>query len=156
MSWYRKSAIFCLMWLLMAWGSGSGCLSSLKPYKPKFLRTKRIVFYLDRRFNQGQRLPVDLVFVTPKGSPRQVLSVGADRWFQQHKRDAWPFKQSLSFHQGMGGPIPVELKPPPDLTYVVILADYIDLKGARGQQVVLDAHSKKTEAIFVTSKGIFH
>jgi|Deesub1362A_J573_1020465.scaffolds.fasta_scaffold10169_1 hypothetical protein len=108
------------LWVSLAWwlclllclGLAAGCLSRLEPYKPKIMRTKRILFYLDRRFNQGQLLPVDIVFITPKSTPQQVLAIGADRWFQQHKRDAWPFKQSLSFRQGMGGPIAVKLTPP--------------------------------------------
>ena len=44
---------------------------------------------------------------------------------------------------------------PPDTQELVVVADYIKLTGAKGQQLVIPAPGKPQEVIFVTDKGIY-
>lgn len=156
--WNRKSvlilcALLPFIGLLIA---AQGCGLFTSPYKPTFLETKTLVFYPDRNFNQELALPVDICFVTINNSAKEVTAVSPNDWFVKNKRDKYPFKQSLSIHPGNVSPITVQLKAPAETQSLVLMAHYINLKSAKGQQVVIASPGKTMEAIFVTDKGIFN
>ncbi len=146
------AAWLCLGLLL---GLAGGCGLFSKPYKPTLLETKQIVFYLDRRFNRGLALPLDVCFVLVKGSPNSILQVSPEDWFAKDKRSKYAYKKALSFRPGQHSPVKVALRLPPDTQDLVIVADYINLTGAKGQQLVITAPGKPQEVVFVTDKGIY-
>jgi len=148
----RLAAVLCLAVVL---GLAGGCGLFSKPYKPTLLKTRQLVFYLDRRFNQGMTLPLDVCFVLVKGTPDSILKISPEDWFAKDKRDKYAYKQALSFHPRQHSPVKVVLQVPPDTQDLVIVADYINLTGAKGQQLVITAPGKPQEVIFVTDKGIY-
>lgn len=142
---------FCLVFLLAL----PSCGLFTAPFKPTLLKTKEAAFYLDRRFNTGLALPLDICFIPLKGSAAAVTSIKAEDWFGKHKREKYAFKQALSFRPGRRSPVIVKLQVPADTQSLVIKADYINLTGSRGQQLVLPAPGKPREVVFVTDKGIY-
>lgn len=133
----------------------AGCALFVTPHKPTLLKTKTLIIYPDRVFNQGMALPLDICYIPLKGSATEVTAVPPDQWFAQHKRDKYPFKKALSIRPGHRRPITVHLKPPADTQDLVLVADFINLKGAKGQRVVITAPGKPQEVLFVTDKGIY-
>ncbi|MCB2186393.1 MAG: hypothetical protein KQJ78_08250 [Deltaproteobacteria bacterium] len=143
-----------LLLLGPAWGAGCGLFGSSVPPEP-VLETKVLNIYLDRLFNQGQELPVDIAYAT-KEQPVQLLTgYGPQQWFEGKKRDEWPYKQGLMLNQGTSSPWPVTLNAPPHCNAMVVFANYLGLVGPRGQMAVFDAKSKPEEVVFVTGKGLF-
>lgn len=156
--WNRKSVLIlgALLPLIGLLITVQGCGLFTSPYKPVFLETKTLVFYPDRSFNRELALPVDICFVTINNSAKEVTAVSPKDWFVKNKRDKYPFKQSLSIHPGNPSPITVQLQAPAETQSLVLMAHYINLKSAKGQQVVIASPGKTMEAIFVTDKGIFN
>ncbi len=148
----RRAVCMVLVAVLVLAG---GCGLFSKPYKPALLKTKQVVFYLDRRFNRGLALPLDVCFVLVKGTPDSILKVSPEDWFAKNKRDKYAYKQALSFRPGQHSPVKVVLQVPPDTQDLVMVADYINLTGAKGQQLVITAPGKPQEVVFVTDKGIY-
>lgn len=144
------AALVCLLAL-----AGSGCGLFSKPYKPVLLKTKELVFYLDRKFNQKLALPVDICFVPLKGSAAAIIAVSPEDWFLKDKRDKYPFKQPISFKSGQHSPVTVKLKLPAEPQELVLIANYMKLNGAKGQQIVIPSPGKPKEVVFVTDKGIY-
>ena len=142
------TAIACLLCL-------GGCALFESPHKPALMKTKTLVIYFDRKFNQGMKLPLDIAFANLKNPIAQITAIKPDDWFTKQKRDRWPFKQSFSFSPGAGGHRSVKLKPPADCDGMVIFANYINLSGSRGQAVTFGAESAEQEVVFVTDKGLF-
>lgn len=133
----------------------AGCGLFSKPFKPALLKTHKIVFYLDKKFNRGMRLQVDIAFATLKNPIAQISALTPEKWFAGQKRDTWPYKQTQSFSQGQVARREVVLTPPPDCDGMVVFANYINLQGGRGQIVVFGAGAKEVEFVFITDKGIY-
>jgi hypothetical protein len=121
------------------------------------LITKTIKFRCDSEFNEGLRLPVDVVFVPDGESIDTITKVAPDDWFDSEQREQWQFKQSLSLiENGERNDVEVKLKKPVRTVGLVIMADYREIKNAEQQIVILDTGAKENEDIFVTIDGILH
>lgn len=132
-------------------GVGSGCA------KTPLLKTTTVIFRCDSAFNQGLRLPVDLIYVPEGESIKSVTSVAPDSWFDAEEREQWQFKQSLSLIEtGERRDVTVQLERPSRTVALVVYVDYKDNRTAKGQVVVFDEAAKETENVFVTSGGILH
>lgn len=121
------------------------------------LKTNNIKFRCDSAFNDGLRLPVDLVYVPQGESVDTVTQVSPDEWFDSEARAQWQLKQSLSLREtGERNDVEVKLNKPAQTAALVIIVDYADIKVAETQIIVLDVGAKENEDIFVTVDGILH
>ena len=121
------------------------------------LKTKTIRFRCDSQFNEGLRLPVDIVFVPEGESVDTITKTSPDDWFDSEQRDQWQFKQSLSLlENGQRNDVEIKLKKPVRTIGLVVMADYREIKNAEQQIVVLDTGAKENEDVFVTVEGILH
>lgn len=121
------------------------------------LKTTTIKFRCDSQFNEGLRLPVDVVFVPEGESVDTITKVSPDEWFDSDEREQWQFKQSLSLiENGERNDVVIKLTKPVRTIGLIIMADYRDIKVAEQQIVILDTGAKPNEDIFVTVDGILH
>ena len=150
---YLKTSNRWALILVLAF-SLAGCGYIAKHFKTKTVQTRSIVFICDRKFNSGQRLPIDIVYVPVNENVSSVTKIGPRAWFEEDKRSGWPYKQSLSLFEGAPKSQVVDLKVPAETQAIVIITDYLKLKGPQGEQIVLDAKAKIEETIFVTNKGL--
>lgn len=118
--------------------------------------TTTLIIRCDSEFNDDMRLPIELVYVPIEESIGPITEVGADEWFDSDKRDQWAYKQSLSLVPGEKKKFIVPLDRPSQTVAVIIIADYKDIKDAKGQVVVLNSDAKIQENIFVTANGLLH
>ncbi len=131
-------------------------LPNCKPPQEPVLKTKKLILRADSAFNDGYRLPVDLVFIREGEAPDTVTGIGPDDWFDSDDRDKWAFKQSLSLIHGERKTVVIHLKRPSNAVAMVIVADYKPLKDAKGQVVVLAADAAEVENVFITIDGLLH
>lgn len=123
----------------------------------QLLKTNNVKFRCDSAFNEGLRLPVDLVYVPQGESVDTVTQVSPDEWFDSEARAQWQLKQSISIREtGERNDVEVKLNKPAQTAALVIIVDYADIKVAETQIIVLDVGAKENEDIFVTVDGILH
>lgn len=121
------------------------------------LKTHTVKFRCDSKFNEGLRLPVDLVYIPEGESVDTITGVSPDVWFDSEERDQWQFKQSISLREkDARNDVQIKLKKPAKTIGLVIMADYREIKNAEQQIVILDTGAKENEDIFVTVEGILH
>ena len=155
---FRQKAsrsILIMVLLLALQMSGAGCALFQSPHQPAMLETKKLELYVDRVFNQGLMLQVDVAFFTINQNPKEITSVGVKAWFLENKRTQWPYRQSLSLSPGRHRKEVLQLKMPADCQGFVVLANYIDLDSDERQVQVFSASQNETEMIFVTNKGLY-
>ena len=129
----------------------AGCASS---YKPKLVETRRLVLFCDRELNAGQKLPVDIVYVPLRESLVAVTQVSVADWFEKDKRAAWPHLKAVSVSGLAPERMELKITPPAETQAIVIRANYLNVKGPEGLQLILDGSAKEEEIIFVTGKGL--
>ena len=135
----------------------SGCsLFSSKPDVPPPPRneTKVILFKCDNFINRGMVLPVEVIFITANDHLKQVTSIGPDAWFESKEREKWPFKQTLSLRSN--DEILLELKKPPETTFIVVFATFYQVVDQKAQQVILDPNAAQKEVVWVSAKALYH
>jgi hypothetical protein len=132
------------------------CFGGCSLFGGDFVKTKDIVFYCEPGFNEGQLLPVDLIFIKEAKDLATISKQSPDDWFSSTDREKWMYKQSLKFRQGDYTKKKIVVKVPKKTINVVLYADFYKLTGPDGQQLLLDASSKKEISVFISSQGILH
>lgn len=117
------------------------------PFQP--VKTQTLVFKPDKQINDGQLLPVDIIYVSYLHQLRELSSIGPSQWFNSSKRAAWLPKQSV----GVVGGKQVKVKLDPVLTarcpFVVIFASFKGVANDARQQVIIDYQGYAEETILV-------
>ena len=145
----QRYAIGALIGLLAAISCACGSTPVLK--------TTTVKFRCDSQFNSGLRLPVDLVFIPEGERVDTITKVAPDEWFDSDQREQWQFKQSLSLvENGERNDVEIKLTKPARTIGLVIMADFLEIKEAKQQIIILDTGAKENEDVFVTINGILH
>ena len=122
-----------------------------------YVKTREMVVYLEKNFNQGQLLPVDVIYIADPNDYKEILGIGPDAWFDHPKRFGWTQKRMLKFKQGDYVKLSFDLSGAKKMKYIVVFADFIHLQGAKGQQVVFDPKkAEKIESVFLAPNGLLH
>ena len=141
--------LFC--WLLLA----AGCASTDNT-EADFGRvpTRTITFSCDRQINQGQLLPVDIIYVARYHLPGAVISIGPDHWFDHIERERWEQRQTLSLSGESEKTVtlnPLWLK---ETQFLIVYADFKDVSAPYPQQIVLDETADKKVRIMVMPRSL--
>lgn len=132
-----------------------GCASTEKEEKDYgLIGTKRITFYCDERINQGQLLPVDVIYIQRYHMPSEVISLGPDNWFDHIERDQWEERQTLGLKGGEIKTLTLNQRWLANTKFIVIYADFKDVAVPYSQQIILDASSDRSAAITVMPRSL--
>lgn len=118
------------------------------------VRVKRIKFKCEKKINQGMLLPVDIIYVTRFRMPREVISVGPNRWFDSLVRENWEEKQSLSLKGGDEKTVEINRVWLENSKFLIIFADFKGVKITDQQQIILDETAKKHVNIVALSSAV--
>ncbi|MFP4348321.1 MAG: hypothetical protein ACOC3W_02500 [Thermodesulfobacteriota bacterium] len=116
--------------------------------------TRRITFYCDERINQGQLLPVDVIYIQRYHMPSQVISLGPDQWFDHIERDRWEEKQTLGLTGGEEKTLQLNRRWLANTKFIVIYADFKDVSVPYSQQIILDASADRSVGITVMPRSL--
>ena len=118
------------------------------------LGVREIVFKADPYINQGQVLPVDIIYISYLERLREITTMGAEAWFNSSKRNAWPAKQSLLIKGGQTVTIATDPRLRETSAYLLIMAEYMDVISPHKQQVVMDSEANSREVIIVRPQSL--
>ncbi len=149
-------AFLLSMFLLFAATLLSGCASShIHEYEDiGTVKTKNITFQCDQHINQGMLLPVDVIYVTRYHMPREITSIGPDKWFNSYERDNWVERQSLSLKGGETKELKLNKLWLKNTKFLLVFADFKDVNGPYSQQLIIDQTARKKEKILVLSRSM--
>lgn len=110
---------------------------------------RSITFTCDPQINQGQLLPVDIIYVARYQTPREVIAIGPDQWFNSEERMQWETRQTLDLKGAETKTIQLNQRWLKDAKLLIIFADFKDVKNPQSQQVIIDNLPVRKEHIHV-------
>ena len=149
-------AFFLFLFLLFAATLLSSCASShIHEYEDiGTVKTKNITFKCDQHINQGMLLPVDVIYVTRYHMPREITSIGPDKWFNSYERDNWVERQSLSLKGGETRELKLNKLWLKNTKFLLVFTDFKDVNGPYSQQLIIDQTASKKETILVLPRSM--
>ncbi len=147
-----KTIACCLLAVVLAAGCASTDEDDHRDYG--LVPTRSIAFVCDRQINQGQLLPVDVIYIQRHQLPSEVISLGPDHWFDHIQRERWEEKQTLSLKGGDEKRLelnPLWLR---HTRFLVVYADFKDVDAPYSQQLILDETAHKRPTVQVLPRSI--
>jgi hypothetical protein len=118
------------------------------------VKTKSIAFKCDQHINQGLLLPVDIIYLTTYRMPREITSIGPDKWFNSSERDNWVERQSLSLKGGETKKLKLNKLWLKNTKLLFVIADFKGVNEPYSQQLVIDRSARKKEKILVLPRAL--
>ena len=118
------------------------------------VKTKNITFKCDQHINQGMLLPVDVIYVTRYHMPREITSIGPDKWFNSYERDNLVERQSLSLKGGETRELKLNKLWLKNTKFLLVFTDFKDVNGPYSQQLIIDQTTRKKEKILVLPRSL--
>ncbi|MCK5194499.1 MAG: hypothetical protein KAQ71_11865, partial [Desulfobulbaceae bacterium] len=107
-----------------------------------------------QHINQGMLLPVDVIYVTRYHMPREITSIGPDKWFNSYERDNWVERQSLSLKGGETRELKLNKLWLKNTKFLLVFTDFKDVNGPYSQQLIIDQTARKKEKILVLPRSM--
>ena len=137
-------AFLLSLFLLFAATLLNSCASRVHEFEEiGTVKTKKITFKCDQHINQGMLLPVDVIYVTRYHMPREITSIGPDKWFNSYERDNWIERQSLSLKGGETKELKLNKLWLKNTKFLLVFTDFKDVNGSYSQQLVIDQTARK-------------
>jgi hypothetical protein len=138
---------------LLLIGSGCGHRSSLSGDWDE-LNTREIIFQADPYINEGQVVPIDVIYVSYLERLREITVMGAETWFNSSKRSTWKAKQSLLVKSGQVQVLQTNPRLRETSAYILILAEFKDVISPSAQQIIIDSQANRREIILVKPQSL--
>ena len=140
-----RSKVCCISWLLVSLSlSGCATLKSLD-----LVPTKEIEFRADAEINDGNVLPVDVIYVAYFEELREITQYGPDEWFDSPRREQWTARETLSIEGGDVIEVTLDEKLLARAKIIVVYADFTNVTDPSAQQVVIDYAGQTRETVRV-------
>lgn len=131
-------AYLSVLFIMLAGMLFSGCATD-----------RSITFACDPQINQGQLLPVDIIYVTRYQTPREIIAIGPDQWFNSSERMQWETRQTLGLRGSETKTVHLNQRWLKGAKLLIIFADFKGVKNPQSQQVIIDNLPVRKEHIHV-------
>ncbi|MDM8542957.1 hypothetical protein QUF90_17930 [Desulfococcaceae bacterium HSG9] len=118
------------------------------------VRTQTIRFECGKQLNQGLLLPVDIIYITRYHMPREVVSIGPNKWFNSLWREKWEERQTVSLKGGETRKIKLNELWLRNTKFLIIYADFKGVEEPYSQQIIIDKSGYRNENILVLPRSL--
>ena len=118
------------------------------------INTETIRFQCDKQINQGLLLPVDIIYITRYHMPREIVSIGPNKWFNSLWRERWEERQTISLKGGEIRKVKLNGLWLRNTKFLIIYADYKGVEEPYSQQIIIDKADYRHENILVLPSSL--
>ncbi len=86
--------------------------------------------------------------------PRDITSIGPDKWFNSSERDSWVERQSLSLKGGETKILKLNKLWLKNTKLLFVIADFKNVNEPYSQQLIIDRSARKKEKVLVLPRAL--